>query len=99
MLRLVASSDVICDAIFGQPGSTEIEAVIVKGLASVGATLFMLGLGTPMVSMALAAVEVAFAFSFTGHLEKSILIGAIVLAIGVLGSGAICIDANSTEES
>lgn len=54
---------------------------------------FLLGLGTPIVSMALAGVEVAFAFSFTGHLEKSILIGAIVLAIGVLGPGAISIDA------
>jgi hypothetical protein len=44
-------------------------------------------------SVVLASVELAFAFSKPGHVENSILMGAIAFAVAALGPGFLSIDA------
>lgn len=93
VLRLVAGTILIYDGASAQPRASAWEAIILQILAFVSATLFMIGLGTPLASLALASVEVAFVFSKTGHIETSILMTGMGLAMASLGPGFLSIDA------
>jgi uncharacterized membrane protein YphA (DoxX/SURF4 family) len=93
LLRLVAGAILIHDGASAQPRATVLEAVILQSLAFLGAALFITGLGTPLASVVLASVELGFAFSKTGHIEHSILMGAIAFAVAALGPGFLSIDA------
>jgi uncharacterized membrane protein YphA (DoxX/SURF4 family) len=93
LLRLIAGSILIYDGASAQPRATALEAVILEVLAFLGAALFMIGLGTPLASVVLASVELTFAFSKPGHVENSILMGAIAFAVATLGPGFLSIDA------
>jgi len=93
MLRLVAGTILIHDGASAQPRATAWEAIILQVLAFASAVLFMTGLGTPLASIVLASVEFAFAFSKMEHLENSIVMAAVGLAVAALGPGFLSIDA------
>jgi hypothetical protein len=67
--------------------------VILQVLAFLTAGLFLAGIGTPVVGVVLASIEVAFVFVSVGHLEKSVLMGAIGIATAALGPGYLSVDA------
>jgi uncharacterized membrane protein YphA (DoxX/SURF4 family) len=67
--------------------------VIVKLVAAGAAALLLVGLWTPLVGVLMALAELCIAFSYPADPWKHILLGALGIALAMLGPGAWSVDA------
>ena len=93
LMRLVAGTALIVDAVTTLRGGPPILAAIPPALRAVAGLLLLAGLWTPVVGVVVAVVELWKAVSSLGDPWTSIVLGTLGVALALLGPGAWSLDA------
>ena len=93
LMRLVAGTALIVDAVTTLRGAPPILAAIPPALRAVVGLLLLAGLWTPVVGVMVAVVELWKAVSSLGDPWTSIVLGTVGVALALLGPGAWSLDA------
>jgi putative oxidoreductase len=92
-LRAVAAIAPVQHGIAGLLTAPLPALVIVKLVAAAAAALLLIGLWTPLVGVLMAAAELFIAFSYPADPWKHVILGALGVALAMLGPGAWSVDA------
>ena len=93
LLRLVAGSLIIHDAVAGLAAQPRPLAVGMLAIAAVAGLLLALGLWTPVAGAVVAIIEVSTAFMGTEHVRSVALLATVGIALALMGPGVWSIDA------
>jgi hypothetical protein len=93
LLRLVAGSILIYDAILQLSARAALEAILLQVAIILAALLLLAGLWTPIVGVLMAILEVCNSFLNPGHIRSVLLLAALGLALAMLGPGVSSLDA------
>ena len=93
LLRLVVGALLIYDGIGALRNGLDLRTIILQSAAVGAGALLILGLWTPIAGTLVILVEVCFVLLGTTHVRSNILLGALGVALAVLGPGNRSIDA------
>jgi len=93
LLRVAAAAALLRQALSGLPAGAHIAACAQPAVAIGGGILLLAGLWTPITASLVAVLEVWSTISHPADPWASILLGAIGVALALLGPGAWSIDA------
>jgi uncharacterized membrane protein HdeD (DUF308 family) len=93
LLRLVAGIALLDQAVMPLPTGHSVQLVIFAAFAISVAVLLLLGLWTPIAGIFTALFELRNVFSRCDNLWVCILLGALGVALAMIGPGAWSVDA------
>jgi len=93
LLRLVAGSVLIYDAILQFSARTALAEILLQVAITLAASLLLVGLWTPIVGVLIAVLEICNSFLNTAHLRSVVLLAVLGLALAMLGPGVSSLDA------
>jgi putative oxidoreductase len=93
LLRLVTGILLIYDGVVALRTGPDLQTTILQSVTVGVGTLLILGLWTPVAGTLVMLIEVCFLLFGTIHEQSNILLGALGVALAVLGPGDRSIDA------
>ena len=93
LLRLVAGSILIYDAVLQFSPRAALEEILLQVAIILAALLLLIGLWTPIVGIVMAVLEFCNSFLNPGHFRSVLLLVALGLALAMLGPGVSSLDA------
>lgn len=93
LLRLVAGSVLIYDAVLQFSARSVLEEILLQVAIILAALFLLVGLWTPIVGVLIAVLEICNSFLNAAHIRSVLLLATVGLALAMLGPGVSSLDA------